>query len=68
MVEEIKGGNMDIDLVSKKEDINWKQDKCPWNIAEKTNKHRCAVKNISICSYFKGIKAPDIVLCAYSEK
>ena len=62
----LKGANMDIDLIPKK-DIDWKQDKCPWNLKEKTNKHKCAIKNISICKYFKGIKEPDIVLCGYSK-
>lgn len=64
----LKGANMDIDLVSNKKDIHWKQDKCLWNQRENTNKHRCAVKNISICKYFRGIEPLDIVICAYSEK
>jgi hypothetical protein len=64
---ELKGANMDIDLISDKE-VTWKQDNCPWNEDEKTNEHKCAVKNVSICKYFKGIKHPDIVLCGYGEK
>lgn len=68
-IKELSGGNMDIDLISNKEDITWKQDKCPWNEDEGTNMHKCAVKSVSICKYFRGIKVaerPDIVLCAYS--
>lgn len=63
---ELKGGNMDIDLTPKK-DISWEQDKCPWNEDEGTNEHKCAVKDISLCKYFKGIKHPDIVLCNYPK-
>ena len=63
----LKGANMGIDLATPPEKIRWKQDKCPWNEKEKTRRHKCAVKNISICKYFRGIKAPDIVLCAFPE-
>ena len=63
-MREVKGSNMDIDLTSK-DKINWKQGKCPWNESEASDKHKCAVKNISICKYFQGIKKPDIVLCSY---
>tara|TARA_Y100000310_G_scaffold254189_1_gene261260 strand:+ start:243 stop:449 length:207 start_codon:yes stop_codon:yes gene_type:complete len=66
-MKELKGANMDIDLTSKK-DVEWNQDKCPWNEKESTKKHKCAVKNVSICKHFKGVKAKDIVLCAYSDK
>lgn len=66
-MKKLKGANMDIDLTSKKKDIHWKQDKCPWNKEEKTNKHKCAVKNVSICKYFKGIKVPDTVICTYTK-
>jgi hypothetical protein len=45
---------MDIDLATADEKISWKQDKCPWNLAEQTNLHRCAVKNVSLCHYFRG--------------
>lgn len=68
MIKEIKGANMDIDLMSDQRDIQWKQDICPWNIDEKDNTHKCAVKNTLICKYFKGIKCPDIVLCNYPDK
>ena len=67
-IRELTGANMGIDLTTAQEKIHWKQDKCPWNTAENTNEHICAVKNISICRYFKGIKPLDIVLCSYPEK
>ncbi|MCX6766001.1 MAG: hypothetical protein NT136_03520 [Candidatus Moranbacteria bacterium] len=63
----LKGANMDIDLISNKK-IHWKQDDCPWNVEEKSKKHKCAVKNVSICKYFKGIEYLDIVICAYNKK
>ena len=66
-MRELKGANLDIDLLPN-EKINWKQDNCPWNEKENTKKHKCAVKNTSLCKYFKGIKQPDIVLCSYGEK
>ena len=37
----------------------------PWNEAENTTVHKCAVKNISICAYFCGVKYLDSVLCSY---
>lgn len=58
---------MDIDLNSEVKNIHWEQDECPWNKKEKTKKHKCAVKNVSLCKYFKGIKYPDIVLCNFDE-
>ena len=57
---------MDIDLTSAKL-VGWEQESCPWNMKEKTIKHKCAVKNISICEYFKGIEPPDIVKCNYKN-
>ena len=51
-MNELKGANMDIDLTTSQEDIEWKQDKCPWNETDGTKEHKCAVKNISICKYF----------------
>ena len=62
---ELKGANMDIDLTTPEQKISWKQDKCPWNLAEDTDEHKCAVKNISVCSYFCGIEYLDKVLCCY---
>ncbi|MBD5103071.1 MAG: hypothetical protein HDT27_10395 [Subdoligranulum sp.] len=38
---------------------------CPWNAAEGTNIHKCAVKNTSICKYFCGVQYLDSVLCSY---
>ncbi len=61
-----KGANMDIDLLPNP-NVSWEMDKCPWNEAENTNEHKCAVKDVSLCKYFRGIKKPDIVLCAYQK-
>ena len=61
-ITELKGAN--IDLLGKQK-VEWEQDKCLWNESEKTNEHKCAVKNISLCKYFKGIKNPDKVLCTF---
>jgi len=66
-IRELKGANMDIDLTSDLDEIHWKQDKCPWNVTENTDKHKCAVKNVSICKYFRGIKPSDIILCTYPK-
>ena len=71
MVSEIKrlnGANMDIDLATPENEIGWKQDTCPWNVAESTSEHRCAVKNVSICPYFCGIEYMDNVLCCYPNE
>ena len=65
-MRELRGGNMDIDLIPKP-DLGWEQDACPWNEAEGSAAHKCAVKDISICRYFKGITPPDTVLCTYPE-
>lgn len=71
-IRELKGANMDIDLASDPKDITWEQNRCPWNVVEKTTEHKCAVKNVSICRYFRGIRFTkenkDTVLCAYPEK
>ena len=64
-IRKLKGANMDIDLVTPQDDIVWRQDACPWNTAEVTNEHRCAVKNVSICPYFRGIEYLDTLLCSY---
>lgn len=64
----LKGANMDIDLVTDEKSIDWEQDKCPWNKIEKTNEHKCAVKNISICSYFCGVEYEDTLLCCYPNQ
>ena len=65
-IKRIKGANMGIDLCS--EHVSWEQDKCPWNTKEEVNKHRCAVKDISICPYFLGVERKDTVLCSYPHK
>jgi len=64
---QLKGANMDIDLTTDASDIKWKQDQCPWNSFEGTKKHRCAVKNISLCRYFEGVVSPDGIMCAYPK-
>jgi hypothetical protein len=68
IIKKLDGANMDIDLTTKNNDISWDQDKCPWNDAENSNEHKCAVKNISICPYFCGIEYLDNVLCCYPNK
>ena len=55
---------MDIDFSNP----NFGDSKCPWNIDENTNEHKCAVKNISICKYFCGIQLLDSVLCSYPNE
>ena len=67
-IYKLKGANMDIDLATPPEDIGWRQDACPWNTAEGTQEHRCAIKNISICPYFRGVEHLDTLLCSYPEK
>lgn len=62
------GANMDIDLASGENSISWRQDKCPWNEAEHTDRHKCALKNVSICPYFCGIEYLDTVLCCYPQE
>ncbi|MDD5043475.1 MAG: hypothetical protein PHD51_02265 [Patescibacteria group bacterium] len=66
-INKFDGANMDIDLTSEK-NVSWKQMKCPWNVAEKTNEHKCAVKNTSICKYFCGVEYLDNVLCCYPNE
>jgi len=59
---------MDIDLATPADQIPWQQAGCPWNEAEGSRDHRCAVKNISICPYFCGVEYLDTVLCCYPEE
>ena len=65
-IKKYSGANMDIDLVS--DNVNWDQSVCPWNEAENSREHKCAVKNTSICIYFCGIEYLDIVLCSYPHE
>lgn len=51
-IQKLKGVNMDIDLASPQGSIACEQDACPWNKADGAMTHKCAVKNVSICSYF----------------
>jgi hypothetical protein len=64
----LRGANMDIDLATPPGQIAWPQDPCPWNEAEGTGEHRCAVKNVSICPYFLGVAYPETLLCCYPYK
>ena len=68
MILKLDGANMDIDLVTPKDQIVWEQVPCPWNTAESTSVHKCAVMNISICPYFCGIEYQDHVLCCYPNE
>ena len=61
----LKGANMDIDLATPAQDIAWQQEVCPWNAAEKSSTHRCAVKNTLLCPYFCGVEYPDTLMCSY---
>lgn len=67
-IRKLKGANMDIDLATPPGNIVWEQDNCPWNEAEGTNTHKCAVKNVSICRYFCGVEYIDTVLCCYPNE
>ena len=66
-IRDLKGANMDIDFLPS-ENVSWKMEKCPWNKAEGNNIHKCAVKNVSICKYFQGVKRLDTVICSYSNE
>jgi hypothetical protein len=68
MIRKLDGANMDIDLITPKDRIDWDQDECPWNEAEGTSKHKCADKNVSICQYFCGIEYLDNILCCYPNE
>jgi hypothetical protein len=64
-IRKLAGANMDIDLATPQGQIEWQQDACPWNQVENTDQHKCALKNVSICPYFRGIEYLDVVLCCY---
>ena len=66
-MKKLRGANMDIDLIPN-QSVEWEQEDCPWNEAEGTTEHKCALKNVSICKHFRGIEKPDVVLCAYGEE
>jgi hypothetical protein len=58
---------MDIDLTTPQDEIAWAQERCPWNELEGGSAHRCAVKNTSLCQYFRGVEYPDTLLCDYPD-
>ena len=64
-IKKLSGANMDIDLATPGDRISWEQGRCPWNEVERTDEHRCAVKDVSICLYFCGLEYLDSVLCCY---
>ncbi len=64
-IRRLTGANMDIDLATPPGEISWQQQACPWNAAEGSQAHRCAVKNVSICPYFCGVEYIDTLLCCY---
>ena len=66
-INKLRGANMDIDLINSQK-VAWEQDHCPWNAADGTPIHKCAVKNTSICDYFCGVEFPDHLLCSYPHK
>jgi hypothetical protein len=68
VISKLSGANMDIDLATPAGDISWEQSACPWNAAEQTDTHRCAVKNVSICPYFCGVAYLDVLLCSYPHE
>ncbi len=68
MIRKLGGANMDVDLATPEGEIEWTQDVCPWNEAEGSAAHRCAVKNVSICPYFCGVEYLDVVLCCYPHE
>lgn len=67
-IQKLRGANMDIDLASPLGSISWEQAACPWNAAEHTNEHKCAIKNVSICPYFCGVEYLDTLLCCYPDE
>lgn len=63
-VRKLIGSNMDIDFSNG----DFGGTVCPWNADEKTDSHKCAVKNTSICKYFCGVQYLDSVLCSYPHE
>lgn len=60
-IKKLMGANMDIDFSN----ADFGNSECPWNNADGTRDHKCAVKNVSICKYFCGIQYLDSVICSY---
>ena len=60
-IKKLIGANMDIDFSN----ADFGDSQCPWNAADGSGAHQCAVKNTSICKYFCGIQYLDSVLCSY---
>ncbi len=60
-IKKLRGANMDIDFSN----ADFGSSQCPWNAAENTQEHKCAVKDVSICDYFCGVQFLDSVLCSY---
>ena len=63
-IKKVIGANMDIDFSNPE----FGNSKCPWNEADNSNEHKCAVKNTSICKYFCGVQYLDSVLCSYPNE
>ena len=63
-IKKIIGANMDIDFSNEA----FGHSECPWDKADSSEKHHCAVKNTSICPYFCGVQYLDSVLCSYPYK
>lgn len=60
-VKKLRGANLDIDFSN----ADFGASQCPWDLAEGTDIHKCAVKDVSICDYFCGVQFVDSVLCSY---
>ncbi|MGN0802438.1 MAG: hypothetical protein ACI4MF_07595 [Candidatus Faecivicinus sp.] len=60
-VQKLMGANMDIDFSNRE----FGNSQCPWDADEPDTRHKCCVKNTSICPYFCGIQYLDSVLCSY---
>jgi len=63
-IKKLMGSNMDIDFSN----ADFGNSQCPWNVAENTDEHKCAVKDVSICKYFCGVQYLDSVLCSYPSE
>ena len=46
VIRKLDGANMDIDLATPEDRIQWQQDKCPWNEAEGRDKHKWTLKEL----------------------